>query len=63
MPPQIGKFISDSVYNGLLQSWNEHPIQDILACQFIDVSDGSEAFDKSSSSFKVFFLYLYKNYT
>ena len=28
MPPQIGAFISEAVYNGTLQSDHKHPIKD-----------------------------------
>jgi hypothetical protein len=41
MPPQIGDFISSSVYKGELQSYPLHPITSaVVACHFIDVADG-----------------------
>lgn len=57
MPSQIGRFISDAVYDGLLQSWDDHPIGNELACQFIDVANGCEAPERTS--FKVFYSLLY----
>jgi len=52
MPPQIGRFISDAVYNGKLLSNPDHPITDnIIACHFIDV-DGKERMQ--NNSFMVF---------
>jgi hypothetical protein len=41
MPPQIGDFISSSVYKGELQSNPLHPITSaVVACHFVDVADG-----------------------
>ena len=43
MPPQIGRFISDAVYDGLLQSNPNHPVTDAsIACHFVNVSEGHE---------------------
>lgn len=56
MPPQIGDFISDSVYDGQLQSNPEHPITSkITACYFVDI-EGTEK--PSGTSFTVCSLYL-----
>ncbi|KZV73022.1 P-loop containing nucleoside triphosphate hydrolase protein, partial [Peniophora sp. CONT] len=52
MPPQIGGFISTSVYNGNLDSNPEHPVTDAtIACRFIDVVGASE--QKSGTSWVV----------
>lgn len=49
MPPQIGGFISDEVYDGLLESNPLHPVtSNTIACHFIDVLDGSEKSNKTS---------------
>jgi hypothetical protein len=49
MPPQIGDFISDAVYDGQLRSNPSHPITDTtVACHFIDVSHGKEQGDGTS---------------
>jgi regulator of nonsense transcripts 1 len=56
MPPQIGNFISDSVYDGLLKSNPLHPITaDTTACYFVDVPDGKEVFDGSSLKVSMFY--------
>ena len=55
MPPQIGKIISEAVYDNKLKSNPLHPITDqTTACYFIDVS-GKEA-QLNGGSFKVFFI-------
>ena len=62
MPPQIGQFISKYVYEGQLESWEKHPVQHELSCQFIDVADGCEKPD--GNSFKVrlkFYLIFIRN--
>lgn len=41
MPPHIGDFISDAVYDGQLKSNSEHEISD-HACWFVDVANGVE---------------------
>jgi len=51
MPPQIGDFISDAVYDGNLQSNPSHPITDsTVACYLIDVSHGRQ--QRQDTSFK-----------
>jgi len=61
MPPQIGKIISEAVYDDKLKSNPLHPITDqTIACYFIDVS-GKEA-PLIGGSFKVFF-YLQWSFT
>jgi regulator of nonsense transcripts 1 len=58
MPPQIGKIISEAVYENRLKSNPLHPITDqTTACYFIDVP-GKEA-SLSSGSFKVFILFYF----
>ncbi|KAK1236205.1 hypothetical protein PQX77_000549, partial [Marasmius sp. AFHP31] len=48
MPPQIGQFISDHVYDGELKSNPNHPITDkVLACRLVD-AHGKEESDGSS---------------
>lgn len=43
MPPQLGKIISESVYEGRLQSDPNHPIANkIMACHFINIPEGKE---------------------
>ena len=43
MPPHIGRFISDAVYEGRLKSNPLHPVtEDVMACHFIDVNSGRE---------------------
>lgn len=52
MPPQIGEFISDSVYDGQLQSNSDHPVtNEVTACYFVD-TDGQET--SVGFSYKVF---------
>ncbi|PSS19948.1 hypothetical protein PHLCEN_2v3121 [Hermanssonia centrifuga] len=41
MPPQLGEFISDAVYDGQLSSNPDHPITG-LACFFVDVNGATE---------------------
>lgn len=42
MPPQLGNFISEAVYNNQLYSWEQHPIAlDIPSIHFIH-TDGKE---------------------
>jgi regulator of nonsense transcripts 1 len=56
MPPQIGRVISEAVYNNQLKSNPLHPIADeVLACRFIDVP-GVEKKNSSSGSIMVCFL-------
>jgi hypothetical protein len=50
MPPEIGSFISDHVYNGLLKSNPRHRVKpSTVACHFIDVN-GHEQLDKDGKS-------------
>ena len=50
MPPQIGEFISEHVYEGLLRSHSGHEVpSSAIACRFIDVN-GSEQLDKDGNS-------------
>lgn len=59
MPPQIGHFISDAVYNGKLQSNPKHPITDeIQACFFINAG-GNEKFENTSYWVKSFLNFLH----
>ena len=52
MPPQIGVFISQEVYNNKLDSNPDHPITSAtLACRFIDVVSAIE--QKSGTSWVV----------
>jgi len=38
MPPQIGGFISEAVYDGLLESNPQHPVtNERMACHFINI--------------------------
>ncbi|ETW83206.1 hypothetical protein HETIRDRAFT_444627 [Heterobasidion irregulare TC 32-1] len=49
MPPQIGSFISQEVYDNKLDSNPLHPVKSsTIACQFIDVEDGFEQHDGTS---------------
>jgi hypothetical protein len=53
MPPQIGRVISEAVYEHKLKSNSLHPITDeVLACRFIDVP-GVEKKNPSSGSIVV----------
>jgi regulator of nonsense transcripts 1 len=48
MPPQIGAFISNAVYDDLLQSNPLHSVKDdVIACQFIN-ANGDERPIKTS---------------
>lgn len=48
MPPQIGDFISDAIYDGQLLSNPEHPVTDATcACYFVDV-EGTETVQEKS---------------
>ena len=50
MPPQIGEFISQQVYDDLLLSDERHVVpSSTIACRFIDV-DGLERLDKDGKS-------------
>jgi hypothetical protein len=50
MPPEIGDFISDHVYNGLLKSNPRHRVKpSTIACHFIDIN-GREQLDKDGKS-------------
>ncbi|KAJ7170755.1 P-loop containing nucleoside triphosphate hydrolase protein [Mycena crocata] len=54
MPPQIGEFISEAIYEGKLQSNPLHPIPDsVVACQFIDVIGAKEKMENKSTLSKV----------
>jgi regulator of nonsense transcripts 1 len=51
MPPQIGNFVSKTVYGDKLKSDPNHPVQgDVLACRFVDAG-GKER--KSGDSYEV----------
>ncbi len=44
MPPQIGEFISQQVYNGRLQSYHRHPTTSrTIACRFVDIRGSDRA--------------------
>ncbi|KAH9068366.1 AAA domain-containing protein [Lactarius deliciosus] len=50
MPPQIGEFISEKVYNGELKSNPEHPTKSsTTACHFVDIN-GAEQLDADGKS-------------
>ncbi|KAK0204848.1 P-loop containing nucleoside triphosphate hydrolase protein [Desarmillaria ectypa] len=50
MPPQLGDFISQAVYNNELKSNLSHPIQnDTIACHFVNVIDSRERQSTSRS--------------
>ncbi|KAH9037839.1 P-loop containing nucleoside triphosphate hydrolase protein [Lactarius pseudohatsudake] len=50
MPPQIGDFISEQVYNGELKSNPEHPTKSsTTACHFVDIT-GAEQLDADGKS-------------
>ena len=52
MPPFIGEFISEAVYNGQLASNPEHEVSaTINTCRFVDV-DGSKE-QRSGTSWQV----------
>jgi hypothetical protein len=43
MPPQLGDFISNQIYDKKLLSNPKHPVtSSTIACRFIDVTDGFE---------------------
>ncbi|KAI0322758.1 AAA domain-containing protein [Amylostereum chailletii] len=49
MPPQIGEFISEQIYDSNLNSNPKHPItSDTLACHFVDVPEGAERHNGTS---------------
>ena len=53
MPPQIGDFISQQVYNGELKSNPNHPTKlRTIACRFVDIS-GAEQLDADGKSIMV----------
>ena len=53
MPPQIGDFISQQVYNGELKSHPGHPTKSrTIACRFVDI-DGVEQLDADGKSIMV----------
>ncbi len=53
MPPQIGEFISQHVYDGLLLSDANHVVpSSTIACRFIDVN-GIEQLDDDGKSLHV----------
>ncbi|KAH9068365.1 P-loop containing nucleoside triphosphate hydrolase protein [Lactarius deliciosus] len=44
MPPQIGDFISQRVYDGGLQSYSRHPTKSrTIACHFVDINGSDSA--------------------
>lgn len=44
MPPQIGDFISQQVYDGRLKSYSRHPIRsNTTACRFVDIGGSDQA--------------------
>jgi len=50
MPPQIGDFISQHVYDGILKSNPSHVVRSsVIACRFVDV-EGTEQLDKDGKS-------------
>lgn len=50
MPPQIGDFISEHVYKGLLKSNPRHVVpSSVVACRFVDV-EGIEQLDADGKS-------------
>jgi hypothetical protein len=50
MPPQIGDFISEHVYDGLLKSNPKHVVpSSVVACRFVDV-EGMEQLDADGKS-------------
>jgi hypothetical protein len=50
MPPQIGDFISQQVYDGQLRSYSGHVVPSgVIACRFVDVN-GSEQLDEDGKS-------------
>ncbi|KAH9983328.1 hypothetical protein BJV74DRAFT_624857 [Russula compacta] len=52
MPPQIGEFISQHVYNGELKSYSGHPVHSsTVACRFVDVHGLEQLDDDGKSSF------------
>ncbi|KAJ4477314.1 P-loop containing nucleoside triphosphate hydrolase protein, partial [Lentinula aciculospora] len=54
MPPQMGDFISNTVYNGELKSNSKHAINDkTIACQFIDAG-GVERSERDSYIVSIF---------
>ncbi len=58
MPPQLGDFISRSIYSGQLKSWDKHPVtEDIQALYLINVKEGKER-KTQAESFEVRFLFL-----
>jgi hypothetical protein len=53
MPPHIGDFISQHVYNGKLKSNPDHPTKSkTIACRFVDIS-GVEQKDADGNSIMV----------
>ncbi|KAI9461669.1 P-loop containing nucleoside triphosphate hydrolase protein, partial [Lactarius psammicola] len=51
MPPQIGEFVSQRVYEGRLQSYSRHPIKSrTIACRFVDIN-GSEQRKANGTSY------------
>jgi hypothetical protein len=53
MPPQIGDFISEQVYDGDLLSHSGHVVpSSAIACRFVDVN-GSEQLDQDGKSLLV----------
>lgn len=57
MPPQLGSFISNRVYDDKLYSWSDHPVPpDTPSIFFVDVVDGREGMTPAKS-FEVAFLF------
>ncbi|KAJ7067045.1 AAA domain-containing protein [Mycena amicta] len=49
MPPQIGAFISEKVYDNKLKSNPQHPVSDReVACYFVNVTGGKEFLEKTT---------------
>lgn len=58
MPPQMGRHISDTVYESLLLSFDGHVISDgTMACHFVDVPSSEK---RKDDSFWVSKIYLIK---
>lgn len=60
MPPQIGDFISDAVYEGQLRSNPRHPQANAHTCFFVDVLGGLEKMH--DTSYEVSYLNLFAVY-
>ncbi len=60
MPPQLGEFISDAVYDGQLSSNPDHPITG-LACFFVDVNGATEKRNGTSWEASTVFKFYLRN--